>query len=222
MRGREVTSTLMKEAKRVLNAGSGPAEASSVHPAFRAAQWQVVRLDIDPSLQPDLVGSFTELESLVAPASYEAVWSSHSLEHLHTHEVIPALSAFRRVLKDDGFMIAVCPDLAAVARLLLERGAETVVYHSGAGPIRPLDMIYGHAYSIATGRPAMAHNTGFTAERLARVAIEAGFAEVRVMEGPAYDLWGAFLMPGADNQALAALFRGAVIERLFAPTPDDS
>jgi len=143
------------------------------------------------------------------------VWSSHSLEHLHTHEVVPALREFRRVLRADGFALVTCPDLRAVARLLLETDAESVAYQSNAGPIRVLDMIYGHAHSIAAGRLAMTHNTGFTVQRLGRVATEAGFAETRVVEGPGFDLWALLMMPDADLAGIAETFAGANVAELF-------
>ena len=151
----------------------------------------------------------------VAEGSLDAIWSSHSLEHLHTHEVIPALAEFRRALRRDGFALITCPDLTAVVRFMLEKGVEAVAYHSGVGPIRPLDMIYGHAKSVADGRLFMAHNTGFTSDRLGRVAVEAGFAQVRVVEGPAFALWAALIMPEADEAELASLFRHSHIEALF-------
>ena len=201
--------------KRVLNAGSGGLNNGALHTAFRSNGWKEVRLDIDPSAQPDIVGSFSEMRGVVADLSFDAVWSSHSLEHLHTHQVIPALREFRRVLKVDGFALVTCPDLKAIATLLLNSGSEAVAYQSRLGPIRVLDMIYGHARSIAEGRDSMAHNTGFTVERLGRVAIEAGFAEVRVMEGSAFDLWAALMMSEADETVLAAHFRNTNIEELF-------
>ena len=176
--------------RQVLNVGSGPASTGNLHAAFSKEGWREVRLDIDAAVRPDIVGSLTELGRFVADASFDAIWSSHSLEHLHTHEVIPALREFRRALKPDGFALITCPDLTAVARFMLEKGVEGIAYNSPAGPIRALDMIYGHAKSISEGFSYMAHNTGFTTERLGRVALEAGFSQVRVVEGAAFDLLG--------------------------------
>jgi SAM-dependent methyltransferase len=201
--------------KRVLNAGSGGPDSGALHPAFRSNLWEEVRLDIDASERPDIIGSFSQMRGVVADSSFDAIWSSHSLEHLHTHQVIPALREFRRILKGDGFALVTCPDLKAIATLMLNSHSEAVAYQSTLGPIRVLDMIYGHARSIAEGRTSMAHNTGFTVERLGRVAIEAGFAEVRVMEGSAFDLWAALMMPEADERVLAAHFRNTKVEELF-------
>lgn len=201
--------------KSVLNAGSG-ASAMSVASVFTPERWSEFRLDIDPRTGPDIVGSFVDMRNIVADGRFDALFCSHALEHLQAHEVIPALREFLRVLKPDGFALTACPDLAAVARQLLDHGAESIAYHSPVGPIRPIDMLYGHAQSIADGRPAMAHKTGFTAQRLARMALAAGFAEVRVIEGGNFDLWALLLGPRAAVGEIARLFHGSDLAGLFA------
>lgn len=192
--------------KRVLNTGSGPYDAKKLHPAFHKQTWTEVRLDIDVRVNPDLVGSVTDMRGFVADASFDAIWSSHNVEHLHTHEVGQAFAEFSRILKPDGFALITCPDLTAIARMIVEGRAEAVAYNSPAGPIKALDMLYGHSASIASGNSFMAHNTGFTTERLATVALDAGFAEVRVGRGHFHDLWALALMPEARANQLQALF----------------
>ena len=88
--------------RRVLNVGSGAPGGGRLHPGFEDGAWREVRLDIDPAVNPDIVASVIDLKSVVADESFDAIWSSHSLEHLHTHEVIPALQEFRRVLRPGG------------------------------------------------------------------------------------------------------------------------
>src|SRR5271170_3247972 len=154
-------------AKRILNAGSGPA-VGATHPGFDRSIWKEVRIDIDPRNAPDLVGSISDMRAVVEDESFDVVWSSHCIEHLHDHEVLPALREFKRILSDDGFAIITCPNLKAIAKLIVFEDIETVAYTSPAGPIRVLDMIYGHSSSIETGRMHMTHKTGFTADRLGR------------------------------------------------------
>jgi SAM-dependent methyltransferase len=213
----------MKNApRRVLNAGSGPAQAGKVHAGFAAGKgWSEVRLDIDPRAGADLTGSISDMRGIVADASFDALWSSHSIEHLHAHEVAPAFGEFRRVLKADGFALVTCPDIEAIAKLLIRDGLEAVAYKSPAGPIRPLDMLYGHGPSIAQGYTSMSHNTGFTAERIGRLALAAGFAEIRIMEGPSFDLWAALLTPKAALADIAPLFAGTNVAALFEEAPAD-
>ncbi len=67
------------------------------------------------------------------------------------------------------------PDIEAVARFIVEHGIATIAYNSPAGPIRPLDMLYGHSRAIEEGHVHMAHRTGFTAERLGNLLLMGGF-----------------------------------------------
>ena len=184
-------------AKRVLNAGSGGRASRQLHPVFRSGGWAEVRLDIDPQAQPDHVGSFTDMNDNFHSDSFDAVWSSHALEHLHAHEVPAALAEFRRILKDDGFVLIRCPDIEIAAALLAEHGPDHVAYMSSVGPITPLDMLFGHGASIARGRVHMAHRTGFTSSSLAKLLLDAGFHTV-ITKREYFDLWALALMPASN------------------------
>ncbi len=191
--------------KRVLNTGSGPKDNQRLHAGFAPNRWSSVRLDIDPRVQPDLVGTIQDMRSIVPDASFDAIWSSHSIEHLHSHDVLPALREFRRVLREDGFALITCPDLEVVASLLVERGLEEPIYMSPAGPISVIDMIFGHRASVAAGNIFMAHNTGFTTESLGTLILEAGVVEVHVGRGNCYDLWALACMPDTQLDEIAAM-----------------
>ena len=197
--------------KKVLNAGAGPRSPRRLHPIFTDGAWHEVALDIDPTTEPDQIGSVTDMRAFFPDASFDAVWSSHNIEHLYAHEVPIALREFRRVLKRDGFALITCPDLEAAAEHLLRHGLDHKVYDSPAGPIVVHDMIFGHGASIEAGNTFMAHNCGFTADGLGDAALRAGFAEAHVGKGSAFDLWAVFLMPDADRSALSAL-----LERSYA------
>ena len=140
--------------KQILNAGSGP-PVDAMHPAFDWPIWQEVRIDIEPRNAPDLVGSISDMRAVVDDKSFDAVWSSHCIEHLYDHEVQQALCEFRRILSNDGFAIISCPNLDAIAKLIVSEDIKSVAYISPAGPIRLLDMIYGHSRSVETGRVHM-------------------------------------------------------------------
>ncbi len=206
--------------KRVLNVGSGDLQVRSLHPAFHVSEWREVRLDVDPKVRPDIVCSSVDMRAHVETASFDAVFSSHCIEHLHTYEVAPALLEMKRVLRPGGFCLLTCPDLQAIAELVVAGLVEDPVYHSPVGPIRPLDMLFGHSASIARGDVWMAHNTGFTAPRLARAALAAGFSEVRVSDRSNYELWAVLLTPGTNAASLAKLFAGTNIACLFEPQAD--
>ena len=147
------------------------------------------------------------MRGIVPDQSFEAIWASHNLEHLHSHEVHAALVEFKRVLKDDGFALVTSPDLESIARFLLARGLTATAYESAAGPITALDMIFGHVKSVAEGNSFMSHKTGFTSSSLGHAATNAGFTEARIASGEAFDLWGLLLMPRTNKAMVAELLR---------------
>ncbi|WP_044562327.1 methyltransferase domain-containing protein [Azospirillum sp. B4] len=187
--------------RTVLHVGCGVRRPEKLHSLFHSSEWREVRLDIDPQVQPDIVASITNL-SMVADGSVDAIWSSHNIEHLYAHEVPIALAEFRRVLTPDGFALLTLPDLQAVARLVAEDKVEEAAYLSPAGPVTPLDMIFGLRSSIAQGNVHMAHRTGFTAQTLGKALLAAGFGHVKVTRDETYSLWAiAYVTPPAGTVA---------------------
>jgi predicted SAM-dependent methyltransferase len=202
--------------RRVLNVGSGPKSARKLQAVFDSESWREVRLDLDPSVEPDVLGSMTELGAQFAPRSFDAIWSCHSLEHLHTHEIATTLTGFQRILKSDGFALISCPDLETVMTLFLENGSDHVVYQSAAGPITPIDMMFGHSTSIASGKLHMAHNTGFTSTLLGEQLLKAGFATA-ITRRRNFDLWALALMEGADQVAIQRKLHASGLDMSDSP-----
>lgn len=180
--------------RQLLHVGCGWAGQDRLPSVFKTGAWQEIRFDIDPQVQPDILGSITDLQDL-ADASVDAIWSSHNLEHLHSFEVPVALAEFKRVLKPDGFALISLPNLRAIARHIANDQLTQPLYQSPAGPISPLDILFGHQPSQAAGNHFMAHRTGFTATTLGQSLIDAGFHEVRVHEGKRWDLWAIATQP---------------------------
>lgn len=180
--------------KTLLHVGCGSASPERLPNCFKSAQWHEVKLDVDPKVKPDIVASLTDM-SVVASASVDAVWSSHNIEHLEGFQVPQALQEIRRVLKPGGFALITLPDLQRIAELIAQGRGDDELYTSPAGPITPLDMLFGHQASLARGNHYMAHRTGFTAERLGKKLTEAGFEEVRVLKGKSFDLWAVAVTP---------------------------
>ena len=174
--------------KVFLNLGSGNGDPAGLPRMFQGEQWQQVRIDIDPDMKPDIVTSSADL-SMIPNGQIDAIWSSHSLEHLDFHDVPGALQQMQRVLKPDGFALVTLPDIAAVAELVVAGRLNEVIYQSAAGPIRAMDMLFGHGASVAAGKRYMAHRCGFDAKLLGESLLDAGFHEVRVRKGSAWDLW---------------------------------
>ncbi len=173
-----------------LHVGCGSASRDRLPAPLRS--WHEVRLDIDPSVEPDIIASIVDM-SMVETASFDGLWSSHSLEHIDSHDVPTALSESRRVLRDTGFAIFTLPDLQAVARIIADDKLEEPLYQSAAGPISPIDMIYGHRRSVERGKTYMAHRTGFTQRTLGKHLLEAGFEEVDVWS-TRYALWAVAIV----------------------------
>lgn len=192
--------------KNFLHVGCGPKRKNQTTSAFNTPDWCEIRLDIDPAVSPDVVGSITDMPA-VETASVQAVFSSHNIEHLYPHDVPLALSEFYRVLSHDGFVVITCPDLQSVCALIAEDKLTEAAYISPAGPIAPIDILYGHRPAMANGNLYMAHRCGFTKKVLSATLTASGFQSVAVMaRASAFDLWALAsksAMAEADLRALA-------------------
>ena len=193
--------------KTFLHVGCGPKHKDRTTRGFNTNHWKELRFDIDESVQPDLVGTMTDMSS-VASGSVDAVFSSHNIEHLYPHDVPVALAEFLRVLKPDGFAVITCPDLQSVCALIAEDKLTEPAYTSPAGPIAPLDILYGHRPAMARGNLYMAHRCGFTQKVLTGTLQAAGFAAVAAKRRghPYYDLWAlgtASALPEPELRELA-------------------
>ena len=187
-----------------LHVGCGPKRKERTTAGF--ADWNELRFDIDESVQPDLVGTMTDM-STVLSESVDAVFSSHNIEHLYLHEVPVALSEFLRVLKSDGFAVITCPDLQAVCALVAEDKLTEPAYTSPAGPIAPLDILYGHRPPMARGNLYMAQRCGFTEKVLTATLQSSGFKRVASMKrgAPSFDLWALATKADLNVEELLSL-----------------
>lgn len=192
--------------KTFLHVGCGPKHKDQTTRGFAAqGEWHELRLDIDAGVAPDVVGTMTDM-SAVQDGSVQAVFSSHNIEHLYPHEVPVALAEFERVITDDGFVVITCPDLKSVCALVAEDKLTDPAYTSPAGPIAPIDILYGHRPPMARGNLYMSHRCGFTQKVLAGTLQAAGFGSVITMARPkVFDLWALATKTACDEQALRAL-----------------
>ena len=190
----------------LLHVGCGPARKADTTPTFNTPEWTELRLDIDPSAEPDILGSMTDMSAIEA-GSVDAIFSSHNIEHLYPFEVPVALAEFLRVLAPEGFAVITCPDLQSVAALVAADRLLEPAYQSPLGPISPLDILYGHRPALQRGELFMAHRCGFTHRVLSQVLQQAGFGSVSTMQRRShFDLWAIASKTErepADMQALA-------------------
>lgn len=189
-----------------LHVGCGEKRKDKTTPTFAGDDWSELRLDINPAVNPDVLGSMTDMSSL-PDASVDAVYSSHNLEHLYPFQVPLALGEFLRVLKPEGFVIATCPDLRSVCALIAEDRLTEAAYESPAGPITPLDILYGYRPALAQGNLHMAHRCGFTQSVLMATLEVNGFPSVAVMQrgAPYFDLWAVASKVHLDDEAIRGL-----------------
>jgi hypothetical protein len=95
-------------------------------------------------------------------------------------------------LKPDGFAVITCPDLQSVCALVAEGKLLEPCYTAPAGPIAPIDILYGFRPALARGNRYMAHHCGFTQAVLTHTLLAAGFARVAALRrgfAPSFDLW---------------------------------
>lgn len=158
---------------RVLHVGCGE---DPIHKIF--CDWDEVRLDIDPKVNPDIVADLQDMGEI---GEFMAVYGCHVLEHLAPHEVKKVIQECFRVLRVGGFVMIVVPDLEGV------KPTREVMYQSPAGPITGLDMYYGKE-SLIEHNLYMRHKTGFVKETLEQAL--APFNLVRVSRLSGYNLLG--------------------------------
>lgn len=186
--------------KKLLHVGCGPQNKDNLK-GFNSGEWEEIRFDIDENVKPDIKGTLIDM-SLVETASIDAIYSSHNIEHLYSYEVPLALSEFYRVLKPEGIVVITCPDLESVCKSITEIGLTDVLYNSPAGPISPIDILYGHRGFISNGNEYMAHKCGFTYKSLSDAFFTTGFSGVYGGSRPTnFDLWlVAFKQKHSDEE----------------------
>lgn len=157
-----------------LNVGCGLPGSGLRPPGFEDVGWREVRLDADPSVHPEIVAPAHDLKVLPS-GSMRAVFSSHCIEHLYLDQAVPALAEWRRVLRPDGYLLLVCPDLQAAAEMI----AQDRLFDVAFADIRPYDLVFSHQGLVARGRAAghtwMEHKSGYTLSVLRQLVQQAGF-----------------------------------------------
>ena len=190
--------------KTFLHVGCGPKRKDRTTKAL--ATWNELRFDIDETVEPDLVGTMTDMSS-VSSESVDGVFSSHNIEHLYPHEVPVAFAEFLRVLKPGGLAVITCPDLQSVCALVAEDKLLEPAYTSPAGSIAPLDILYGHRSAMAQGNLYMAHRCGFTQKVLRGTLQASGFKSVATMSRgyPYFDMWAVASKDALSEEQMKAL-----------------
>ncbi|MDR0828341.1 MAG: class I SAM-dependent methyltransferase [Desulfovibrio sp.] len=168
---------------RFLYAACGGNDKSRTTREFATEAWECARMDASQDVNPDIVSSLLDMSG-VKSGSFDAVYTAHSLERLYAHEVVPSLRNLHRVLKDDGYLVLSSVDLKTACVLIAEDKLLEPAYESPAGPVAPLDILYGFRPALAAGYTRHANNCGFTARALTGTVAQAGFASIWINTYP--------------------------------------
>lgn len=168
----------MQKLRKVLNVG-GNNKVIPLPPVY--SDWQHVLLDIDPGGDPDIICDARNLKTLPAK-QYDAVYCSHNLEHYYNFDAPIVIQGFLHVLKDDGFVHILVPDIKEVMSIVIQKNLDMddILYHSPAGiPVLVRDVIYGWETEMrAMGNDFYSHKNGFTPLSLRKLLHKTGFSHV--------------------------------------------
>lgn len=89
-------------------------------------------VDIDPSMNPDIVADIRNMD-MVADGAADEVVAGHVLEHIDWPDSFLAFAEFARVLKTGGTLKIAIPDMALLLRMLL----------SGDSAFHVMGLVYG-------------------------------------------------------------------------------
>lgn len=164
--------------KRLLYVGAGHDRATPFPELFDG--YEVVRLDLDPTTEPDICVDARCLgDSYCTTPSFDGVALQHVLEHVDEQDGATVLRGCAHVLAPGGRVAVACPNLWLACRILADNDPEAIVYKTvpGDNAIRPLDMLYGWQWAKhhGAGHPLMGHQWGYTARTLEMALRRAGF-----------------------------------------------
>ena len=185
--------------RAVLNVGGG-SKAIPIPSHFDG--WRHDLLDIDPAGKPDVLADARELE-LLPPATYDAIYCSHNLEHYHRHEAAKVVRGFCHLLKPEGFAQILVPNLMAVMQHALANNLDVddLLYESDAGPILLRDVVYGfHVEIERNNNEFFAHKTCFSVKSLPQFMAQNGFPVGGAVAHAQWQIYGCFFkQPPSDE-----------------------
>lgn len=161
---------------KVLHVGCGGSPLPDIF-----GECEEVRFDMDPNTGADLIGDMLDIP--LPDNDVDAVYTSHTLEHVTLHDGIRALKEFARVLKPGGRAVVIVPNIGVLGELISSGDLYRTLYDSPGGKVCAADMLYGHQGLIERDGQQKAyrfqHRFGYTPETLARAFVDAGFVSVR-------------------------------------------
>lgn len=145
--------------------------------------WRHILLDISPAGMPDIVADARDMLHL-PPASFDAVYCAHNLEHYLLHEGTMVLNGFRHVLKSKGFCEISVPNVEELIQRVVKEGLDLddILYMTHEGlPVQVHDVLYGFSIRMEKSKEDYyAHKCGFSSKSLLCFLLKNGFSHVAV------------------------------------------
>jgi predicted SAM-dependent methyltransferase len=150
--------------KTVLNVGFGGSSIPDQMYTEDLTEYREISLDIDKMHNPDILADIYNI-SHIPDKFVDVAYSSHMIEHIHYFKVPSVIKELLRVVKDDGFVRLITPNMKTVAIRLASGKILDTVYDSPGGPVSAMDMLYGSRYHTHRhSSDYMVHKCGFTKE----------------------------------------------------------
>lgn len=144
---------VLKGDKKIVDLGCGPIEDS-----YRTNEGEVLRVDIREEVKPDYRCDIRVLP--FANGEFDVVFSSHTLEHFTRFEVGEVLDEWIRILKPDGELRLVMPNMEWAARHIVNKEIDVDV----------MNVLYG-----AQTYNENFHKAGYTPQMLEQLLANKGF-----------------------------------------------
>ncbi len=150
--------------KTILNVGFGGSKIPEQLYTEDLTEFREISLDIDKMHNPDILADIYNI-SHIPDKFVDVAYSSHMIEHIHYFKVPTVIKELLRVVKDNGFVRLITPNMKTVAIRLASGKILDTVYDSAGGPISAMDILYGSRYHTHRhNSDFMVHKCGFTKE----------------------------------------------------------
>jgi predicted SAM-dependent methyltransferase len=136
--------------------------------------WTEITYDTNAEAKPDIVGDLLEIDKHIEPNTIDAIIANHVIEHVHDWDVTYVLDLLKKCLVDDGVLIVTVPNAIRMCEEVIKtKSLRTKLFEAPSGPIRALDMLYGHQHYAQVWKD-MEHKTAFTPHDLIYIGKQVG------------------------------------------------
>ena len=146
---------------------------------FNQKPWTVKQYDAEPSIKADYTGHIFKMDA-IEDGSIDALWCQQILQRYYIPHVQAALKEFKRVMAEDALLYINVPDGQIASSFIANDQPSHPLYQSAAGPITPVDILYGFQKAILSGKRHMTHHSIFSLKQLGILLRDAGFSDIRV------------------------------------------